>query len=76
MIHARTESTENFIKLEHNKGSKSSAYKMRLVVFIRGSANCHIVLSPVGQLNREKDAFYDFGRLCHLRLIFLQTIHV
>lgn len=76
MIHARKESRINFVKLEHIQDSKTAAYKMRLVVFIRGAGNCHIVLSPVQQLNREKDAFYDFCRLCLIRVLFLPTINI
>lgn len=76
MIHARKESRINFVKLEHIQGSKTAAYKMRLVVFIRGTGNCHIVLSPVEQLNRKKDAFYDIGRLCLNQVLFLPTINI
>lgn len=61
MIHASLRDNIKFIKLEHIQGSQTASHKIRLVLFIRGAGNFHILLSPVGQLNREKDPFYDFG---------------
>lgn len=68
MIHASLRDNNKFIKLEHIQGSQTAAHKIRLVLFIRGIGNFHILLSPVGQLNREKDPFYDFGELWVWRL--------
>lgn len=64
MISARQDSEKKFIHLEHIRDSQAVADKIRLVLLIRGAGNCHIVLSPVERLDRETDAFYDFGKSC------------
>lgn len=63
-ISTHSESQKKFIKLEHIQGIQTSTHNIRLVLFIRGVGNSHIILSPVAQLKRENDAFYDFGRSC------------
>lgn len=51
-----------FIKTSDIKNSSPEGFSLRIVLYIQGARDGHILLSPVSNPNYERDFVYEIGK--------------
>lgn len=54
---------QHFIKISDIKNSSPEGYALRIILYIQGARDGHILLSPVSNPNFERDFVYEFGKI-------------